>query len=102
MRKSIFALALLAGCAAGPTVEQIAERMAATCDAYGFQRGTPDFAYCLQAQYIARQQQRAAQLGALQSFGQALQQQSLQQRAMTPQPRQPITCNTVGGVTRCW
>jgi hypothetical protein len=46
--------AVLAGLAACASPEQIRAEDEATCVGYGFQRGTPDFAGCLQQESLAR------------------------------------------------
>ena len=107
----IFAIAAIVGlcaswlvsCASAPTREEFAQ----TCDAYGFQRGTTDHAYCMQAavgQYNAAIDARSARM---QAAGQALmlQGQAMNQRASRPQPVYPyqpvVNCYRTAWGTQC-
>jgi hypothetical protein len=46
--------ALLLGLAGCVSPEQLRQEDEAACTSYGFQRGTPDFAKCLQRESLAR------------------------------------------------
>jgi hypothetical protein len=47
-------VALLLGLAACVSPEELRQQDEAACLSYGFQRGTPDFAACLQRESLAR------------------------------------------------
>lgn len=80
-----FALLLLAGCASAPTVEDYA----ASCDQYGFTRGTEWHAQCVQALAVAQIQAASARSARLQAAGAALMQQgqAMNARAAAQRPR---------------
>ena len=93
----------LVGCAAAPTIED----HAATCDGYGFQRGTEAHAVCIQGEALAYQQERQARGAALQRAGAVMIQQSQAQRAAQtrPQPVYPyvpvVNCFQTAWGTQC-
>jgi len=89
--RKIAALIVLAGCASAPTVEQFA----AACDAYGFERGTTDFANCMQRSVESYQYDRRAYAGQMQNAG-AIMMQAGQQ--LQPRPAPPVV---IGHVTTC-
>lgn len=87
-------LLLTAGCA---TQEQIQARDAATCNGYGFDRGSPQFSQCM---FLLDQQRRnnaAAANAQMLGLGVYLNQQSQPYTLQQP----GFNCVTYGNMTRC-
>ena len=93
MRKSLAVMALVTGCASVPTIGQLA----ASCEAYGFQRGSTEHARCVERQVLAYQDRQAIFAGQAQA-------RSIEVfRTPQPvQPQMPITCTTLGAFTNCY
>lgn len=60
------AAAILSGCA---SPQELRARDEAACSSYGFRPGTPDFAACLQREYLARSYYEAPRVGVGLGFG---------------------------------
>ena len=82
------------------------------CASFGYRRGSPEFASCLERMYVADQQQKAAEDAAAaaqrERVGNALQGLGAGLSAagapppMAPTMNQPIRCNTIGTTTTCY
>jgi hypothetical protein len=95
------ALLTLAGCAGGPTAEEIAAADHAACTKYGFQASTQPYANCRMALDMQHAQQDAAYRAfvaqGLQPWKQAT------AAGMYSRQNQGMTCqNMGGGQVRCW
>ena len=87
MKKLIFCIVLLSGCAT--PAERLA-RLGAHCEALGFQRDTEAFANCQLQTWSGLEANRAAAARAI-----------YQQNMQNMQQSRPITCTRFGNTTTC-
>jgi hypothetical protein len=102
----VMALVMLAGCATGPTLEELAAADDAKCTEYGYPAGHPEYGACRmlveQMRIDAEVAQAAAQANRAASAAAAYGIYNNHLQSVTPQRRPMNTCIQSGAFTNCY